>query len=88
MMISYAANTSAVKNGAANINGEGSWMNNKALRYMELDSDGLGIQMDADHTIDESEMTEFSQVISALEAGGRLHHLTKQVYNTLGYLAV
>lgn len=88
MMISYAANTSAVKNGAANINGEGSWMNDKALRYMELDSDGLGIQMDADHTIDESEMTEFSQVISALEAGGRLHHLTKQVYNTLGYLAV
>jgi len=44
--------------------------------------------MDADHTIDEAELTEFSQVIAALEAGGRLHHLTKRVYNILGNLAL
>ena len=88
MMISYAANSSAVKNGAANINGEHAWLGKTKLRYMELDADGLGIQMDADHTIDESEMTEFSQVISALEAGGRLHNRTKQVYRALGMLAV
>lgn len=88
MMIAYAANKSAVKNGIANINSSDAWLGNTTLRYMKLDSDGLGIQMDADHEIDEAEMTEFSQVISALEAGGRLHHMSKQVYRTLGELAV
>jgi hypothetical protein len=88
MMIAYAANKSAVKNGIANINSSDAWLGNKTLRYMELDTDGLGIQMDADHEIDESEMTEFSQVISALEAGGRLHNMSKQVYRTLGELAM
>jgi hypothetical protein len=88
MMIAYAANASAVKNGTANINKSDAWRGDSSLRYMTLDSDGLGIQMDADHNIDESEMTEFSQVISALEAGGRLHRYSKEVYKTLGSLAV
>lgn len=88
MMIAYAANKSAVKNGISNLNSEKAWEGNTPLRYMTLDSDGLGIQMDADHEIDEAEMTEFSQVISALEAGGRLHHLTRQVYKALGELAI
>ena len=88
MMIAYAANSSAVKNGASNINSREAWKGKMKLKYMELDTDGLGIQMDADHVIDEAEMTEFTQVISALEAGGRLHHLTKQVYQALGQLAL
>lgn len=88
MMISYAANNSAVKNGASNINQSRAWYGNDDLTYMEIDSDGLGIQMDADHEIDEAEMTEFSQVISSLEAGGRLHHLSKQVYKDLGEVAI
>lgn len=86
-MISYAANTSAVKNGASNINASNAWTDNTALKYMELDTDGLGVQMDADHTIDEAELTEFSQVISALEAGGAEHSRAKQVYLALGKLA-
>ena len=88
MLIAYAANKSAVKNGIANLNSSEAWKGNMKLRYMTLDTDGLGIQMDADHEIDESEMTEFSQVISALEAGGRLHGEAKEVYKTLGQLAV
>lgn len=86
MMISYAANQSAVKNGTANINGVEAWKGQTKLRYMTLNSNGLGIQMDADHDIDDAQMTEFTQVISALEAGGRLHGISKQVYRTLGYL--
>jgi hypothetical protein len=77
MMIAYAANASAVKNGTANLNSKQAWKGDTKLRYMTLDTDGLGVQMDADHNIDESEMTEFSQVISALEAGGRLHRQSK-----------
>ena len=40
--------------------------------------------MDADHEADEAEMTEFSQVISALDAGGRLHDYVKGIYQALG----
>ena len=88
MMISYAANNSSVKVGASNINGSNAWEGQTKLRYMTLDTDGLGIQMDADHDIDEAEMTEFSQVISALEAGGRLHSVSNEVYRSLGKLAI
>lgn len=88
LMISYAANNTAVKNGAANINQSSAWRDDSDLTYMEVDTDGLGIQMDPDHEIDEAEMTEFSQVISALEAGGRLHDLAVMVYNDLSKLAV
>lgn len=88
MMISYVANSSAVKVGASNVNPSESWKNSDSLTYMELDADGLGIQMDADHDIEEAEMTEFTQVISALEAGGRLHNVVKDVYQALGKLAL
>lgn len=88
MLIGYAANKTAVKNGISNLNSAEAWKGDTKLRYMTLDTDGLGIQMDADHEIDEAEMTEFSQVIAALEAGGRLHGEAKEVYKTLGQLAV
>lgn len=87
LQIGYAINSSAVKNGAAQVNTVDKWKNGK-LSYMEMHTDGLGIQMDADHEIEESELTEFSQVISALEAGGRLHNISKQIYQDLGHTAL
>lgn len=86
--IGYLINKSAFKNGAANINPESAWNDDSELMWIELDNDNLGPQMDADHTIDEAELTEFSQVIAAIEAGGRLHHMTKKVYRILGTLAL
>ena len=44
--------------------------------------------MDADHDADEAEMTEFSQVISALDAGGRLHNYVTDIYRALGEMAI
>jgi hypothetical protein len=44
--------------------------------------------MDADHEADEAEMTEFSQVISALDAGGRLHDHIVSIYRALGDMAI
>ena len=67
-MIGYLTNNSGMKNGAANRNSVNRWFDEEPLTYMEMDSDGLGIQMDADHDVEEAAtMTEFSQVISALE---------------------
>ena len=64
------------------------YINNSQLTYMEMDSDGLGVQMDADHDVEEAAtMTEFSQVIASLEAGGFLHKYAKQVYQDLGKVA-
>lgn len=88
MMIGYLTNNSGMKNGAINRNSVNRWFDDEELTYGELDSDGLGIQMDADHDVSEAAtMTEFSQVISALEAGGYLHKYSKQVYNDLGRVA-
>lgn len=88
MMIDILANNSAVKNGAGNVNQSSSYYDDSKLSYMVIGTSQYGIQMDADHTADEGKMTEFSQVISSLDAGGRLHDYVSQIYETLGEVAL
>lgn len=88
MLIDIVANNSAVKNGAGNLNPSSAYYDDSDLSYMEIGTSQYGIQMDADHTADEGKMTEFSQVISSLDAGGRLHDYVSQIYETLGEVAV
>ena len=87
-LIDVLANNSAVKNGAGNVNSYNSYYDDSQLSYMEIGTSQYGIQMDADHTADEGKMTEFSQVISSLDAGGRLHEYVSQIYETLGEVAI
>ena len=88
-IISYVGNNSSVKNGAANINSSSVYYDEDSkLSYMTVTTEGHGIQMDADHVADEAQMTEFSQVISSLDAGGRLHSYVKQIYDVLGRVAL
>lgn len=68
--IGYALNHTAVKEGTKNINQANSWQNDKPLTYFEVDSAGLGMQLNADSDVTEHELTEFSQVISATAAYG------------------
>lgn len=88
MLIDILANNSAVKNGAGNLNPYSAYYDDSNLSYMEIGTSQYGIQMDADHTADEGKMTEFSQVISSLDAGGRLHDYVSQIYETLGEVAI
>lgn len=88
MLIDIVANNSAVKNGAGNLNPSNAYYDDSNLSYMEIGTSQYGIQMDADHTADEGKMTEFSQVISSLDAGGRLHDYVSQIYETLGEVAL
>ena len=88
LMIDYLCNNSAIKNGAGNRNDASRFYNNEALDTITLGTEYYGIQMDADHEADEAEMTEFSQVISALDAGGRLHNYVKGIYQALGQIAL
>lgn len=87
-MIHMVANESAVKNGIENINPSSSWSDDSKLSYITLSTNNYGIQQDSDHTADEAKMTEFSQVISSLDAGGYLHDYVSQIYELLGKTAL
>lgn len=82
--IHYLVNTSGAKCGATNINPTSSWFDDTPLRSFKMSTRHLGIQMDADHHADDSELTEMSQVISSLEANGYTHHIAKEAYHDLG----
>lgn len=68
--IGYTLNHTSVKEGTKNINPASSWQNDEPLTYFEVDSAGLGMQLNADSDVTEHELTEFSQVISATAAYG------------------
>lgn len=90
-MITYLVNKSAIKVGAEHLNEKSAWTDkNKALRFMHYNTKGLGIQMDADHIVTDghSTMTEFSQVLSAVEANGYTHDIAKRLYKDLGKVAL
>lgn len=89
-LIDYALNDSAIKNGAGNMNGREAFNADfkGPLRYITLSTTGYGIQMDADHVADEAHMTEFSQVISSLDAGGRIHSYVAPIYEVLGQITM
>lgn len=87
-MVHMLANNSAVKNGVGNINPSTSWYDDSDFSYITISTNNYGIQQDSDHTADEAHMTEFSQVISSLDAGGQLHDYVSQIYEQLGQTAL
>jgi hypothetical protein len=86
--IGYAFNNTAVKNGAKNINKAEAWSGDIELNYFEIDSDGLGMQMNADHDIVNSELTEFSQVIAATSAYGYTYDNCNEIFKGLAKTAM
>jgi hypothetical protein len=58
------------------------------LNYFEVDSDGLGMQMNADHDIVDSELTEFSQVIAATSAYGYTYDNCNEIFKGLAKTAL
>lgn len=88
MMIACATNVSAMKDGRANTNKVENWSNDEELNYMEMSTRGFCIQQDSDHEADESELTEPTQVMTALSQGGHLHQYANQIYNAIGKLSL
>lgn len=87
-MIAGLTNKSAIKVGAQHINSVDAWFDDSIpLKTMTMSTEGAGIQMDADHHAESSQMTEFSQVISSLEANGWTHSIAKRTYQNLGRVA-
>lgn len=89
--IAYLVNTSACKNGQANVNTRDQWYSeydetnpDTQLRTVKISTMHMGIQMDADHHADESQVSEMSQVMSSLEENGHTHEIAEAVYKDLG----
>lgn len=55
-----------------------------SLTYITIKPDYIGIQLNAEHAVDESEVSEMTQVISALEQMSASHELANQVYEDIG----
>lgn len=85
---SYIVNKSAVKAGAANVNPVSSWNDAEPLMTMRMSLAFGGVQMDAEHDVDMSEVTEMSQMISALIQNGMLTDLVNRIYGDIGKVAL
>ena len=78
--IAYAFNNTAVKCGAKNMNASSRWSDDKGLNTFKISTRGLGIQLNADHSVEDSELTEFSQVIAACSAYGKDFSAINEIY--------
>lgn len=54
------------------------------LTYINIKPDFIGIQLNAEHSVDEAEVSEMTQVISALEQMSTSHGMANQVYEDIG----
>lgn len=88
MMIHVEGNITGLKEGSANKNKESVRHDDSDYNYMQVDTRSYGKQLDSDHNADEAQMTEFSQVLSALNVGGALHEYVSEVYELLGKTAL
>lgn len=82
--IAYLVNKSAIKVGAGNINNSNKFYNDDALTTIEMSTRFGGVQMNADHDLNMAEVTEMTQMISALEQNGFTHELATQIYKEIG----
>ena len=86
-IISWLVNKSALKVGASNLNPKGSWFDDTPLMYTTMSTKFGGLQMDADHDLNEAENRESTQMISALEQNGFTHDTVKEIYNLIAQSA-
>lgn len=83
-MISYLVNKTAIKVGAGNINPENSWEDDNALTTFKMSTEFGGIQMNAEHELDDTEVTEMTQMLSALIENGYSLGTVNQIYSDIG----
>ena len=87
-MIGWLVNKSAIKVGASNVNSNSAWIDDTELIFTKMSSKFGGLQMNAEHDLDESDVTEASQMISALEQNGYTHDIAISIYKELGQFCV
>ena len=83
-MIGYLVNKSANKVGVTNINKKSSWIDNTPFRTTTMSLLFGGVQMNADHELEHSDVTEMSQMISALIQNGYFTNEVNEIYEEIG----
>ena len=86
--IAYAVNKSAIKVGAGNINSVDSWTNEAGLTTISMSTAFGGAQMNADHEVDDAEVTEMTQMLSSLIENGNSLNIVSEIYRDIGSLVV
>lgn len=82
--IAYAVNTSACKVGAENINPVSSISDDSELSYFDMSTKYGGIMMDADHELEDADVSEMTQMISSIVESGLRFEDAKAVYEDIG----
>ena len=83
--IAYAVNKSAIKVGSGNVNDKSVFSDDNAvLKTIKMRTKYGGVQMDADHELDEAEVTEMTQMISSLIEDQHYPELVKEIYTDIG----
>lgn len=83
-MVAYAVNKSAIKVGAGNVNSVDAWYGDTELNTISMSTKYGGIQMDADHELDMAEVTEMTQMLSALSQDGYYAPIVNEIYQEIG----
>lgn len=84
--IAYAVNKTAIKVGASNVNKASAWRDHSKLKTFSISTKYGGVQMDADHDLDLSEVTEMTQMISALSEDGHYPGIVNAIYGDIGQI--
>lgn len=86
--IAYLVNKSAMKVGHTNMNDSKTWTEDIPLDTFKIHTRFGGLMMDADHDLDHAEVTEMSQMISALIEDGHYPEKVEAIYKAIGEIAL
>ena len=84
LYIGYLVNKSAIKVGAGYVNASSAWNDDSTFSTINMKTKYGGVQMDADHELDMAEVTEMTQMISALIEDGHYKDIVENIYNDIG----
>lgn len=82
-IIHIVSNKTSLKAGAANVNSVDAWKQGGRLSYATYESKFMGPQLDASHNIDDSEIREVTQIISALAQNGYTSEMAREAYEDI-----
>ena len=86
--IAYLVNKSAMKVGHRNMNDSKAWTEDIPFDTFKIHTRFGGLMMNADHDLDHAEVTEMSQMISALIEDGHYPEKVEAIYKAIGEIAL
>lgn len=81
--IQYVVTAGAIKQGAANVNLKHAYFDDEPYLTMKFKTSDIGIQLDAEHSADESTLSIMTQVVNALSSRGYTTELAGEVYEAM-----